>query len=203
MTLLLLGAGAFGQFGTMAVIRTTDVSGSFEPLKNETSVNVEFTYEGMLVGSFTEEKYIEKKVKEYNADEAGRGDKWAQSWVNDRGERFHPMFVELFNDRTSGQPLAGVGKTDARYTIIVKTLFTEPGYNIGISRMSAYINASIQLVESASPSTVVGELQITNCPGGGAMGFDFDTGTRLSEAYAKLGKELGAYLMKKVWGRKK
>jgi len=39
-------------------------------------------------------------------------------------------------------------------------------------------------------------LKVDNCPGMDAMGYDFDTGVRIQESYAKLGKALSAYILK-------
>jgi hypothetical protein len=40
---------------------------------------------------------------------------------------------------------------------------------------------------------------MTGVPGRGAMGNDYDTGFRIQEAYAKCGKETGAFLAKKAF----
>jgi hypothetical protein len=41
-------------------------------------------------------------------------------------------------------------------------------------------------------------LTIVNAPGQDAMGFDYDTGLRLQEAYAKSGKEIGKLIVKEA-----
>lgn len=169
------------------------VSGSLAPLKGEKSLNTEFTYNDMKVGKFDkEEDYVNKKKGEYNEKEAGKGDKWAQAWVDDRKEKFEPQFRELF---AKSSDLSTVD-ANAKYTMIVHTTFTEPGYNIGISSMPAFINLEITIVETANKSNVVAVYTITKSPGRSAMGYDFDTGARLGEAYAKGGKEAGAFMAK-------
>jgi len=61
------------------------IEGDLSVLKNETTINVEFLYDGMSVGSYADEKeYIKKKTQEYNTKEPGRGDSWAKLWVSDR-----------------------------------------------------------------------------------------------------------------------
>lgn len=196
---VLLGSGAMAQMYGSA-IRTSMISGDFKALKNEKSVDVDFVYENMLVGNgMTNEQYITKRTKELNDKEAGRGDKWAVSWITDREKKYHPKFLELYNSRMDGKQKAGLDKDDAKYRLIVRTVSTEPGYNIGISKMPANIGASITLVETANPTEILGEMVVNNCPGGNAMGFDYDTGGRIAEAYAKLGKEVATYLQKKQW----
>ena len=173
-------------------------SGSFSALKGEKTVNIQFTYDNMMVGKYTEADYLAKKTKEYNEKEAGKGDNFAKSWVADRVARFEPKFEELFND---GGSLSGSrDNADAKYTLVVNTDFTEPGYNIGVSKMPASINATIKLVEKAGGNEL-GAMQVVGVPGSQFGGYDFDTGSRLAESYAKLGKELRKYIDKNVVGK--
>jgi len=60
------------------------------------------------------------------------------------------------------------------------------------------INLEISFVETANHDNVLAIMTMTNVPGRDAMGNDYDTGYRISEAYAKGGKEFGAYLAKKA-----
>lgn len=173
-------------------------SGSFSALKGEKSVNLQFTYDKMMVGKYAEADYLEKKAKEYDEKEPGRGDSFKSAWVADRVARFEPKFEELFND---GGTLSGSrDNADAKYTFIVNTDFTEPGYNIGISKMPASINATIRLVEKASGNEL-GAMLVVGVPGSQFGGYDYDTGSRLAESYAKLGKELRKYIDKNIFGK--
>ena len=165
------------------------VSGSADILKAETELNIEFNYDNLSVGKFkSEQEYITAKTEEYNKKEAGKGDTWAASWKNDKESRFEPKFIELFKE-SSGMAVV----TTAKYTLIFKTTSIEPGYNIGISRKNAQIDAEIWIVETANKSNKVATFTIDNVPGGTAFGYDFDTGLRISEAYAKAGKSLGKF----------
>ena len=64
-------------------------------------------------------------------------------------------------------------------------------------RKPAYINAELIYIDKKSGETLA-TMEITKVPGRDAMGYDFDTGYRLQEAYAKLGKETGKYIIKKA-----
>jgi hypothetical protein len=164
--------------------------GDLAVLKSETSINFEFTYDNMSVGKFDNEKdYIEKKTAEYNKKEAGRGDQWAKSWVSDRQARFEPKFIELFTKASEMTE----SKT-AKYTIIFKTKSTEPGYNIVISRKNAKIDADAVIVETANKSKVIALITVDNALGRTFGGYDYDTGLRISEAYADAGKALGKFI---------
>ena len=165
-------------------------SGNPDILKAETALNIEFVYDNLSVGKFkSEAEYIKAKTEEYNKKEAGKGDTWAASWAKDKAARFEPKFIELFNINS--------GMTEsksAKYTLIFKTLAIEPGYNIAISRKNAEIDAEVWIVETDNRDKKVCTLSISNVPGGTAFGYDFDTGLRISEAYANAGKKLAKYL---------
>ena len=170
------------------------LEGDLAPLKGQTSVKTEFKYE-MSVGKFDkEEDYIAKKKSELNEKEAGRGDTWEQSWVSDRQDRFEPQFRELFSKYSD---ISTVGD-NADYTLIFKTIKTEPGFNVGVASKPAFIDGEAWIVESKDPSKVVAKISVVKAPGRDVMGFDYETGARLQEAYAKAGKELGAFLKKNI-----
>ncbi len=168
--------------------------GKLTALKGEKTLNTEFTYENMAVGKFKkEQEYLDKKTKEYNEKEKGRGDRWAEAWVADRDNRFAPQFNELLSKY--GEMDAG-DHPDAKYTLIFNTSFTEPGFNVGVMRKNAYIDGTATIVETANRSNVVAVVSVDNSPGRDFGGYDFDTGERISEAYAKAGKELGQMIAK-------
>jgi len=166
------------------------VSGNPDILKSETTINIEFVYENVSVGKYkNEQDYITAKTEEYNKKEPGKGDSWAASWKRDKEARFEPKFEELFTI-TSGMTISD----RAKYTLIFKTISIEPGFNIGITRKNAEIDAEVWIVETANRDNKVCVLTISNVPGGTAFGYDFDTGLRISEAYANAGKKLAKYL---------
>ena len=171
------------------------LEGDLSALKGQTAVKTEFTYDNMSVGKFPKEAdYIAQKKTDLDKKEPGRGDKWEQTWVSDRQERFEPQFRELFS-KYSGMSTVG---EDSPYTLIFKTLKTEPGWNIGITRAPAFIDAEAWVVDTKDPNKVLAKISITKAPGRDAMGYDYETGARLQEAYAKSGKELGAFIKGKL-----
>ncbi|HWN95274.1 MAG TPA: hypothetical protein VNT99_09600, partial [Methylomirabilota bacterium] len=87
---------------------------------------------------------------------------------------------------------------DAKYTLVLKTLNLEPGYNAFVSRAPAQISTEAKFVETKDRSKELAVISILKAPGRDAMGYDFDPGYRLQEGYAKSGKELGAFLCKKA-----
>lgn len=194
LTLLLAVAGllAFALPANAQKMKVT--KGDLKALKGEKAINTEFTYENMGVGKFKKEaEYVDKKVKEYNEKESGRGDKWKEAWVADRQNRFEPQFNELlakYAEMDAGD------HPDAKYTLVFNTSFTEPGFNVGVMRKNAYIDGTATIVETANRDKVVAVITVDNSPGRSAGGYDFDTGERISEAYAKAGKEIGKMVVK-------
>jgi hypothetical protein len=173
------------------------IEGDLSPLKGQKSVNTEFVYDGMTVTTKNrpEDEYLAEKTAEYNKKEPGKGDKWAVAWKEDRKTRFEPQFRELF---TKHSEMSSASDEKATYTLIFKTTSTETGYNIGISKRPAYIDGELSIVETANKSKVIAKISILNVVGSQFGGFDFETGARLQECYAKAGKELGAFIRKKT-----
>ncbi|MBN1416219.1 MAG: hypothetical protein JW973_14045 [Bacteroidales bacterium] len=174
-------------------------SGSLGFLKGQTSLLVKYDYSNMAVGKYSsEDDYIAKKSEDYNKKEAGKGDRWKEAWYNDRQTRFEPKFEELLNSYTSKVGLTcSQTATDAEYEMIVHTVFTEPGFNVGVMRQNAYIDAEISFRKIADGAEVA-LMTFDNCPGRDVFGYDFDTALRIEEAYAKLGKSLAGQILKAI-----
>ena len=189
--LLALAAIALFAFsGNLKAQKIKVLEGSIDAVKAESSINLEYTYDNMSVGKFDkEEDYIAKKKEDYNNKEAGRGDTWAKAWVDDRKNRFEPKFEELFTEYSNKS-----NSKKAKYTLIFKTIFTEPGYNVGVMRKNAQIDAIVLIVETANPANVIAKISVDKALGRTFGGYDFDTGGRIAEAYADAGKALGKYL---------
>ncbi len=166
--------------------------GSLDLLKGQTEINTSFTYENLKVGKYDkEDDYIRDKTAEYNKKEAGRGDNWARAWKDDREARYEPKFMELFNDKGN---LKAVHKKDAKYTLLFKTTFIEPGFNVGVWRKNATMNGEVWIVETANPDKPLAKISVDKALGRTVGGFDFDTGVRIAEAYADAGKALAKFM---------
>lgn len=178
-------------------IKQTEGNLSF--LKGQKELPVEFVYaDDLKVGKYTEQKYIEKKMTKANDKEPGSGEKWLESWKNDRPKNYQPKFIELFNEVMNKEGVVmSMGNQSASYLLIVETVFIEPGYNVGVSRKNAYINLIVSFVENNNPNNVLAKFTINKSPGKMALGSDFDTGMRIGEAYAKAAKSFANYLIKK------
>ncbi len=175
------------------------VEGDFGFLKSEKVVNIQYDYSDFEVGDYSNEAdYKKKKIAELNAKEKGAGDRWSASWERDKEVRFPEKFEELINKGFAASGISFKQKAEAKYTLVVKTTFIEPGFNVGVMKKPAAVSFEYSWVETANPSKVLARQTQKFVPGQQAMGFDYDTGTRISESYAKGGKMLAADVVKKL-----
>jgi hypothetical protein len=170
------------------------IEGSIDTIKSDTLINFEFVYDSMKVSKFDkEDDFITKYRDEGNKREKGAGDAWAKAWVADREAKYEPKFEALFMKYSEKKR-----SRDAKYTLIFKTTFTEPGYpEFWSGRKPTEINGDVWIVETADRNNVIAKLIITKARGSSSIPFaNSDTSVRIAEAYANAGKTLGEYLGK-------
>lgn len=187
---LLISSSIFAQ--------TQAKKGNYKFLKGESSLNIQYEYSDMTVGkNLTEEEYVNENVAERNEDEAGKGDKWKEGWISSRNDRYEPKFESLLNKSMEKTGITATEDSDSKYTLIVKTTYTEPGFNIGVMKKPAYVNYELTFIETETEKEVANYI-LEKVPGSQAMGGDFDVGSRIAESYAKSGKMLGSYIAKNL-----
>jgi hypothetical protein len=173
--------------------------GDLTMLVGQTKMLVEYDFDDLDMGKEgSESEYLEKKRTDLNKKEAGKGDKFVEGWKKNQTERYEPKFEELFNKTMKGKMDISQSNKDAKYKLIVKTLTLYPGYNVGVSKMPAYVSFAFIIVETANPDKILSKTVVKNVVGSQVMGYDFDAGSRLQESYAKAGKMLAAYIKKKA-----
>lgn len=183
-----------GGARTAIAINSGDVAG----LKGVTAVNIIYDYSKMGVGGFKNEvDYLKKKEDDYKKDPQ-KFEKFKKGWFGARKERYEPRFQELFNKVGAKVGMTGTNyATNGPVTLKVETVFTEPGYNVGVSKMPSFVDFECTFLDKDGKEIV--RYYIKNSVGSQAMGFDFDAGSRLTESYAKAAK----LLMKDVTKRLK
>ena len=191
LTIVALIAITSSIFGQKIKIK----EGNLDFLSGVKALKLEYTYDNMKVGKYSEADYVAKKKNDYNKKEAGKGDTWVENWTNDREKRFEPKFEQLFSKYLTKADVDASPNEDAKYTLIIHTYFTEPGYYIGISSAPAMINSEAIFVETDNHDNVLCKIDMKKAPGNSGAGFD--TGERIKEAYAKTGKSLAKFLLKK------
>lgn len=179
---------------TIATAQKAAKKGDYSFLKGVTAVTVQFDYSNMKVGkNLDEDKYVAEKVDAHNKDEAGKGDTWKENWIGNREKRYEPKFLTLINKQLSANGMNFEKGTEGENILIVHTTYTEPGWNIGISKMPASVSFEFIFKQGGAEK---GKYILERVPGSQAMGYDFDMGSRLAESYAKAGKMLGSYIAK-------
>ena len=165
-------------------------------LTHEKHFQLLFDYDSMGVGVYpTEKEYTGRKVETYNGVTPGSGDDWLHHWIADRALYYQPAFEKSLN--TEIMPLtADIKDSTATYTLIVKTIYTEPGYYASaLIRQRASVTLVFLFVDSKDHTRVLAKLYAHNIKSGYlpfSKRFDFEH--RIASAYAEAGKELGEYL---------
>jgi len=180
------------------------ISGDLKVLKGQTEVILSYDYSNMGVGKYKNaDEYAAAKVADMNKKKEGSGDEWLEKWKSDRTVRFEPAFRKNFNGEVDSYNLTGKDDSpNAKYTFIVHTTFMEPGFNasmvVGFAKKPAYIDVTIDLVETANPATVIGTVGIKKIESANMGGYDWDTGGRVESCYERAGEYLGKFLIKNV-----
>ncbi len=176
------------------------IDGDIKNLKGILAYNLEFDYTDVQVPKFdSEEDFLADKMKKREEKEAGGGEKFKKSWYSDREEFYQPKFIESFNKRfKNGEITLTKDKTDAEHTMKIHSTLIYAGYNVGVVRQNAKIDAILTIYETSNPNNILFSGKYVNVPGGGAMGYDYNTGYRISEAYAKLAKSFAGLIKKKA-----
>ncbi|HZJ19210.1 MAG TPA: hypothetical protein VFD35_02505 [Pricia sp.] len=196
------------NFATMAILLLVSTTAMGQKLieqeddiKNLKDIKVymmEFDYTDVQIPKFdNEEAFLKDKMDKRNEKEAGDGERFKKSWFEDRPERYHPKFIESFNKRFDDSAVQ-VQEQDADYTMKIHTTKLYPGYNVGIVRHNAEIDATITVFKTGDESNVLFSGSYKDVQGSGAMGYDYDSGYRISECYAKLAKTFAKDLEKKA-----
>ncbi len=173
--------------------------GDFKSLKGISEYNLVFDYTDVQIPKFkSEEEFLNEKMEKRDKKEPGTGQKFKDSWFADRESQYEPKFIESFNKRfENGEVKIDRDLESAEYTMKIHTTSLSAGYNIGISRKDAMIDAIISVYKNDNPNNVILEVKYTGAVGAGAHGHDYDSGYRISECYAKLAKTFAKTILKK------
>lgn len=174
--------------------------GSWKNLKGITKYNLVFDYSDVEIPKYdSEEEFLKDKMAKREKKKAGSGEKFKKSWFADREDRYEPKFIESFNKRfKKGEVEVGKGLDGAEYTIKVHTTFLYAGYNVGVVRQNSKVSAVLTFYKNDAPDKILFQVKYIKAEGNGAFGNDYDSGYRISEAYAKLAKTFAKHLTKKT-----
>ncbi len=177
--------------------------GNFSFLKGQKEINVEFVYDNMTLykDNKSNEQYMIKRSKELEEKARGKGKAWEKKWISSRENIYAPKFLELINiylKKKKKNVYYGENLSDAKYTLIVETVWVYPGYNIGIMKKGAKVSTKLTFVETENRDNTLLIITAKNAPGDTYMG-SFSNEDRIGEAYAKTGKSLIGLLLKKAY----
>jgi hypothetical protein len=197
---LLIALIAIISFTASAQRSTRAKEADYKFLLKEKSLNILFTYEGMTVGkNMTEEAYVAKKVSEKNAKKPGTGDKWQKAWENGKLSVYEPAFKAGYVKKMAKSGIKVTEGDDARLTLIVKTTRIEPGFNIGITKMSAVCDYEFIFVETANKDNIVAQIVMSKMRGSDT----YSVSARIQVAFMNAGRRLSGYTAKKLKALKK
>jgi hypothetical protein len=176
--------------------------GNFDFIKGQTQINVEFDYENMKIfkDNKTNEQYMTERSADLEEKGKGKGKTWEKQWIASRELIYAPKFLELMNrDLYEEKGISfEEGLTDAKYTLIVETVWIYPGWNVAVMRQPAKVSTVLRFVETNNRDNVVLEITAKHAPGN-KFGGTFSNEDRLGEGYAKTGKSLSKMIMKKAF----
>tara|TARA_R110000772_G_scaffold88611_4_gene183967 strand:+ start:592 stop:1194 length:603 start_codon:yes stop_codon:yes gene_type:complete len=173
--------------------------GNIKNLKGVSQYDLVFDYSDVQIPKFdSEEDFLKDKMDKRDEKEAGTGEEFKKDWFDDREEQYEPKFIESFNKRfDDGQVKVGMN-LGSEYIMKVHTTLLYSGYNVGVMRKNAKLDAIISVYKKDNPTELLYSVKYTKAEGGGAMGYDYDTGYRISECYAKLAKTWAKVILKKA-----
>jgi hypothetical protein len=166
-------------------------------LKGQTSYNLVYRYDDMIVGNEAPEAaYLAKKKKDqdFKYPGSGNGAKFEKMWFAARKDMYEPTFTRNFPTFAKTK----VGDAGAKYTLILKTTRTEGGWDGGVVRKPAEIDLELWIVETADNSKVLVKIEFLNVNGMKSHGSDFEMVERIQDAYLYASKIIGDYFAQKT-----
>ncbi len=179
------------------------VKGDFSFLNGQKEINTEFDYSKLTLmkDKISEEQYISTRVADLNEKVKGNGEIWKKKWHSAKDGIWSAKFLELVNvvlSKDKKDLMFQEGLTSAKYTLIVEAVWIFPGWDVMMMKQPAKVTTNLKFVETANKSNVVLEITSENAPGD-QWGNQFSNETRIGEGFAKTGKSLGKFLIKKAF----
>lgn len=172
--------------------KVTVFGGKIAAIKGIDTFNCVFDYSRLNVGDMGREaNYVRKKREDAEKRSLGSANAWEEGWYKDRRDYYEPRFLAEFTKQS--EKIAG-SYPGARYQLIFKSKLIEPG---GTLKRTPKLDAEVWIVEASAPTKALVKFRIDDATGNGQIG-DIPSGARIGEAYAKAGKELGAFILKET-----
>jgi hypothetical protein len=173
-------------------------TGSPDVIKGQTNINIEFVYDGLQVGEFTEDMYLKQKKAEFR--KPADADKFMKKWSSDRTDVYEPKFIsELNKDLKKLNIVAEKNKQDYKYTMVVQNKKIEPGFyaKSGGGKRNTYINLVAQIVETENRSNILCSIKADYIFGLTEEQNDMmETTMKISNSYASAADKIGKLIVK-------
>lgn len=173
--------------------------GDFKFLKGEKELNLVMDYSSMKFykENMDEAAYIKKREKDIldSGKDRTEVEKWKTDWEHSKKETFVQKFLASMNKNSSIN--TSENNPNARYTLIVETVWIYPGWYGGVMRQPSKVTTVLKFVETANPDLVLLEITSKEAPGDNYVGIA-NNNDRIAESYAKTSKSLAKLLRRKV-----
>ena len=175
--------------------------GDLKAIKDVTQFNLVFDYSGMRVSFFkTEEEFMTNKEKELSAKGPEKVEIWKTGWINAKKEKYPPAFERNLNKVIAKRNMKATLNADSsKYTLMVKTLFIEPGLYYGLGYQNSYVSFKYEFYQTGNPEPLL--TLIEDNVNGRYDGPSFAE-ARIAGGYSNAGRLLGNYILKALKDKK-
>jgi len=173
------------------------VTGGVENLIGVNEYNIVFDYSNITIAKFdSEEAFLKEKMQLREEYVKGSGEKFKHDWFSFRDSLYEPRFITAFNDYFSLKRKIKIQEnSDAKYTMLISTVFVYPGYNVGVWYEDSKLKATITIYETNVPENIIFTTKEIYVKGKA----NYHSGKRISNAYGMLARRIAAYLRRKTF----
>ncbi len=173
--------------------------GSLEALKGIERYHIVFEYDtNLTIPKYeSEEAFLESEVKERESIEIGAGKEYKKLWFENRVECYEPKLIQEFNYFNLEEKQVTVARdiSDTKFTMVVRTLLTDPGNRNFFFRKAARLEVTIRIYETEKPENILYSTEMVDVHSRGANSDDFN---RIISAYAELGRGMSRHFSRKT-----
>ncbi len=173
------------------------IKGGLEALEGVSEYNIVFDYSNITIAQYdSEEAFLKDKMKLREDKERGAGVKFKKQWFSNRDSLYEPKFIKYFNDFFTSKTKIKVMKDgNAKYTMLINTVFVYPGYNVGVWGEESKLKATITVYEAESPDNIIFTTKEVYVKGRAT----YNSKNRIANSYIFLARRIAAYLRRKTF----
>ena len=180
------------------------VSGDMASLKSVTLWDVQIEFNAPEMHKYgTYEEFLTEMVTKFNEDVPGKGDSWLVKWNENINTRYNDKFCTLMNKfllKVASQKVVVAKDLEgALGKIVIKPYWIYLGYVSPVARQPSKVSSKIHFLDADGKELLVVDMK--ESPGDIYSGAYGEEGTfiRVTESFAKCGKDLAGWLGKKVY----